>query len=100
MNASVFVSKTYLVPKVIDSEKNKTVLLAGDYNLDLLNPNSHVPTGEFLNNMLAYNFFPTIRHPTRISDSSATLINNIFTNINQKKLTLSLFIAILQITFL
>jgi len=42
--------------------------------------NSHSPTGEFYDNILAYGLIPTITHPTRISDFSATLIDNIFIN--------------------
>ena len=60
--------------------KNTIVLIAGDFNLNLLKHNSHGPTGEFLNNMLSYNFLPTLSLPTRISDTSATLIDNIFVN--------------------
>ena len=66
--------------KVIESGKAKTVLLAGDYNLDLLKCNSHGPTNDFLNSLLSYSYFPTITHPTRIADQSATLIDNIFVN--------------------
>lgn len=59
---------------------NKLAIIAGDFNLNLLNSNSHPPTGEFLNNLLSYNFIPTIQNPTRISDISATLLDNIFVN--------------------
>jgi hypothetical protein len=66
--------------KAIDYQKPKTVLLAGDYNLDLLKYCNHGPTEDFLNNLLAYSYAPTITLPTRISDTSATLIDNIFIN--------------------
>ena len=60
------------------SGRNKLAIIAGDYNLNLLNSNNHPPTREFLNNFLSFNFLPTIKNPTRISDISATLIDNIF----------------------
>ena len=64
--------------KMIDHGNAKTVLLAGDYNLDLKKCNTHSATEDFLNNLLAYSHIPTILHPTRISEHSATLIDNIF----------------------
>ena len=63
---------------MIDHGNAKTVLLAGDYNLDLKKCNTHSATEDFLNNLLAYSYSPTILHPTRISERSATLIDNIF----------------------
>lgn len=71
--------------KTIDSEKHSFVLLAGDYNLDLLQYESHGPTGEFLNNLLCHSYLPTICNPTRITESSATLIDNIFINTTRLK---------------
>jgi len=38
------------------------------------------PTSDFLNNLLSYSFVPLIRYPTRITETSATLIDNIFVN--------------------
>jgi hypothetical protein len=77
---ALFNAEIVLLLKIIDNEKNKIVLLAGDYNLDLLKYNNHSPTAEFLNILLSYSYFPTICNPTRITDSSATLIDNIFIN--------------------
>ena len=54
--------------------------MAGDFNLNLLKHSSHPPTDEFLNLLMSFNFLPTICHPTRITDFSETLIDNIFVN--------------------
>jgi hypothetical protein len=62
------------------SGMNKLAIIAGDFNRNLLNSDSHPPTREFVNNLLSCNFLPTIHNPTRISDKSATLIDNIFVN--------------------
>ena len=62
------------------SSENKLVYLLGDYNLNLLNVDSHNPTSEFLEIMYSNHFFPLITRPTRITQHSATLIDNIFTN--------------------
>ena len=41
---------------------------------------SHKPTHEFLNPVYSYSFMPTIYKPTRITESSATIIDNILVN--------------------
>ena len=55
-------------------------VIAGDFNLDFLKYASHAATGDFLNLLLSYNFLPTICQPTRITEFSSTLIDNIFVN--------------------
>ena len=57
------------------------IFLAGDYNIDLLKINSHAPTRTFFNLLVSYRLVPTILRPTRITQDSATLIDNIFTNV-------------------
>ena len=52
----------------------------GDFNLDLLQYNHHTPTQEFIDALFSFAFFPLISNPTRLTSSSATLIDNIFTN--------------------
>jgi hypothetical protein len=52
----------------------------GDFNLNLLNYQSHNQTNEFLDIMYSNMFFPLITRPTRITSHTATLIDNIFTN--------------------
>ena len=49
-----------------------------DQNLDLLNSHIHSQTQIFLENTLNANLIPTIMRPTRITKSSATLIDNIY----------------------
>ena len=59
--------------------ETKLLYLMGDYNINL-NTESHAKSKEFLDTMFLYNLFPVITKPTRISDNSATVIDNIFTN--------------------
>ena len=61
----------------ICKKKANLTLIAGDYNLDLLKSDTNVQTGEFLNLMNSFSLLPTIRYPTRITDKTATLIDNI-----------------------
>lgn len=52
----------------------------GDFNLNLLNYESHTETNEFFNTMNSYFLLPYILQPTRITDRSTTLIDNIYAN--------------------
>ena len=54
--------------------------MIGDYNINHLNAESHPPTQDFLNCMYSNSLFPVITKPTRVTTSSATLIDNLFTN--------------------
>ena len=60
--------------------ERKICHMIGDYNSNLLNAESHPPTQDFLNCMYSNSFFPVITKPTRVTSSSATLIDNLFTN--------------------
>ena len=48
-----------------------------DHNLDLLKQSIHPKTQDFIECILNHNLLPAITKPTRISKTSATLINNI-----------------------
>jgi exonuclease III len=63
----------------IDKE-NKIGYLMGDFNIDLLKSESCDYTNRFLEQMFTSSFFPLILRPTRITQHTAILIDNIFTN--------------------
>ena len=52
----------------------------GDFNIDLLKFKSHSATDGFLNTLGSNFFQPYIMQPTRITNHSATLIDNILFN--------------------
>jgi hypothetical protein len=52
----------------------------GDYNIDLLKSDLHLPTSEFLDTNLHHTLLPTINKPTCVTNTTATIIDNIFTN--------------------
>ena len=54
-----------------------------DFNIDLLTNDTNNLTVDFVHNMFANMFYPTISIPTRIVQQSATLIDNIITNIHE-----------------
>ena len=60
--------------------ENKICYLLGDYNVDILNYFSHVHTVQFADMMSSSTFLHLITRPTRVTATSATLIDNIFTN--------------------
>ena len=62
------------------SKENKACYLMADWNLDLMKHHKHDKTSEFLDIMFSCAFFPLISRPTRITSSTASLIDNIFTN--------------------
>lgn len=64
----------------LKQEKNKDHVLCMDHNLDLLKHELHKNTSEFLNTNLDQNYLPTITRPTRITNKTATLIDNIIIN--------------------
>ena len=65
---------------IFSNKGNKTIFICGDFNIDLLNPNKHKMTEEFINTMYSMSYYPIITRPSRITSHCATLIDNIFTN--------------------
>jgi len=64
----------------LDIIGKRLTFILGDFNLDLLKSDVHAYTGEFINNFTAHSFLPTITLLTRITESTSTLIDNIFVN--------------------
>ena len=54
----------------------KPCMLMGDFNHNLLELGNNM-NAEFLTTMLSFSFFPSINIPTRITERTATLIDNI-----------------------
>ena len=67
-----------IIQKISCEGNKKEIILGMDHNLDLLHSDTHTPTHKFLNMFLDMHLFPTITHPSRITQMSATLIDNIF----------------------
>ena len=63
-----------------NSNDKKVQIICGDFNIDLLNPNGHQKTTDFIHTMYSNCLFPVIIKPSRITIDTATLIDNIFTN--------------------
>ena len=65
----------------LSKEANKTIVLLGDFNIDLLNFDTSEYVSTFLDDLASNSLQPQILLPTRISNNSKTLIGNIFCNI-------------------
>ena len=59
----------------------------GDYNIDLLKDDSDRPTHDYLDFIYSYCIIPSILKPTRITETSATIIDNILTNCDNELAT-------------
>ena len=60
--------------------ENKLCYLMDDYNFNLLKCEKHDLNGQFFDVITSNGFLPIITCPTRVTATSATLIDNIFTN--------------------
>ena len=79
-------SLSSLVEKL--NNENKEIIIVGDLNIDLIKSTTHKGTSEFLDSMLSNDLYPKITVPTRVTHSSATLIDHIYTN-NKNSTTLA-----------
>jgi hypothetical protein len=79
LNVDDFTSILSSILDILKSE-NKLVYLCGDFNINLLQSDTHLPTANFIDVLYSASFFPFITKPTRITETTATLIDNIFCN--------------------
>ena len=57
---------------------NSDVIIAGDFNINLLKINEKEVFAEFFDTLISYSFYPHITLPTRLSKNNGTLIDNFF----------------------
>ena len=65
----------------LSKEANKIIVFLGDFNIALLNFDTSENASTFLDDLESNSLQPQILLPTRISNNSKTLIDNIFCNI-------------------
>ena len=74
-------NENFLDPVLEKRDKErKTCLLMGDFNINLLNIESDKLVSNFYDLMASRYFAPSILQPTRITEKSKTLIDNMFMN--------------------
>jgi len=76
-NMSVFnLDFDHLLSNLIS--RKRSLLLGGDLNIDLLKLKDYVLTNDFFNILMSHYLYPSITRPTRITESCASLIDNMF----------------------
>ena len=60
--------------------KNKPSIVTGNFNLNLIKYIQNTGVNQFLENILSNNLISQITLPTRITEKTAALIDNTFTN--------------------
>ena len=63
-----------------DLKRANEIILCADFNVNFMNFDTHSLTNDLLNTLISHGFLPMITLPSRITERSATLIDNIFTN--------------------
>ena len=69
---------SHLLQKV--SKEDKTIMLMGDFNIDILKCDRNTDSRIFLDSMIKNFSLPYITTPTRVTTHSETPIDNIFSN--------------------
>ena len=77
---SNIVQFTETLNNILGEVSHMPCYIMGDYNIDLLKHELHPPTEKFLEAMYSNSLLPMILKPTRETETTATLIDNIFTN--------------------
>ena len=68
-----------LVPIFNKLDNNKCeIVLTGDFNINLLKVNQQPIFNEFVDTITSHSFYPHITLPTRLSEKSGSLIDNLF----------------------
>ena len=76
-NISTFTDEFENVIHVLE-KLNSEILIAGDYNINLLNLDIRQAFSDFFDSMLSNSFYPRITLPTRLGKNTCTLIDNIY----------------------
>ena len=61
-------------------KENKSKYFLGDFNVDLLKIDDDSNSSTYFDTLTSHFFVPHIIHPTRITSTSKTIIDNIFSN--------------------
>ena len=78
---------TTALENTLSQIKNTTpVIIAGDFNIDLIKTDSNIQHDNYAKLLLSNAFIPTITLPTRITERSKTLIDHIFVRLPPKQL--------------
>ena len=63
-----------------NSIRNKSVILAGDFNINVLDFEQNKKVQNFINLMFQFGLVPTINKPTRVTNKTISAVDHIITN--------------------
>ena len=78
-DVDIFTTTLFGLMDQINNENKKSVIM-GDMNIDMIKYGSHDRTDSYVDGIFSRGFLPRIIRPTRITHTSATLIDHILTN--------------------
>ena len=81
-NAQTFLASYNSLICAMKKENPKGIIIGLDHNLDFLKADKHQATNDFIQSNLDFGLTPTVTRPTQITNSSATLIDNIIVSQN------------------
>ena len=88
-NYKEFIDEFSTVLSSLKLNRNKNIILAGDYNINLLKINENEFCNTFFDTLTSFSLFPQITLPTRFSIYNGTLIDNFFCELNKHTLSSS-----------
>ena len=65
----------------LEKIKDKKVYICGDFNIDIMKSEDDYETNKFVDLVFSFGQYPLIVKPTRITNKSSTVIDNIYTNV-------------------
>ena len=78
---SMFLASYSSILCAMKKDSPKGLIIGLDHNMDFLKAQQHHLTNEFIQLNLDFGMVPTITQPTRITNSTATLIDNIIVRV-------------------
>ena len=66
--------------KMVSDIGKDNAIITGDFNYNLFNLTKHQETDDYYNDLISSSFRPIITKPTRITEHSSTLIDQIWVN--------------------
>ena len=81
-NYMQFLNEFTSIISLID-KTNSDIIIAGDFNINLLKINEKNSVGEFFDMLMSNSLYPHITLPTRFSNNNGTLNDNLFCRIDK-----------------
>ncbi len=82
-NYNEFINEFTMVLSSVQHHQNNNLILAGDYNINMLKINEQHHCSTFFDMLTSFSLFPQITLPTRFTTCTGTLIDNFFCNLTK-----------------